>query len=349
MKIIPILRIRHYIAKVSVLLIMLALIAGIVGCDGGGSYLTLTIDSTEGGNVTTPGEGTFSYFAPQCCPHPQLVAEADEGYCFVEWTWTGKVGAGIDPDSPITYIQLGGDASVTAHFGCNCTTAMVAAGGFHTVGLRDSGKLVAVGNNDAFGQCNINGWADIIQVAAGDFHTVGLRDSGKLVAVGNNEYGQCDVGGWGNITQVSAGGGYTVGLKSDRTAVAVGNNDWGQCNVDGWTDIIQVAAGGYHTVGLKADGTVVGVGQEGQRQQEFGSWTDIVQVDAGNVYTVGLKSDGTVVIAGSCVCDVSGWTNITQIAAGPAHTVGLEADGVVVAAGNNEYGQCDVTGWTLIS
>ena len=115
MKITPISSKRHYLARVSVFLVTAALIAGMIGCGGFG--VTLTISSTTGGSVTFPGEGTFSYFARQCCPGTKLVAEADEGYRFVEWTWTGHVGAGIDPDSPITYIVLGGDASVTAHFG----------------------------------------------------------------------------------------------------------------------------------------------------------------------------------------------------------------------------------------
>ena len=33
------------------------------------------------------------------------------------------------------------------------------------------------------------------------------------------------------------------------------------------------------------------------------------------------------------------------IAAGRRHTVGLKSDGTVVAMGDNEYGQCDVSGW----
>jgi len=45
-------------------------------------------------------------------------------------------------------------------------TSMVAAGGYHTVGLKDDGTVVAVGWNE-LGQCNVGGWTDITQVAAG--------------------------------------------------------------------------------------------------------------------------------------------------------------------------------------
>lgn len=36
------------------------------------------------------------------------------------------------------------------------------------------------------------------------------------------------------------------------------------------------------------------------------------------------------------------------IAAGRRHTVGLKSDGTVTAVGDNNYGQCDVSGWCII-
>ena len=33
------------------------------------------------------------------------------------------------------------------------------------------------------------------------------------------------------------------------------------------------------------------------------------------------------------------------LAAGRRHTVGLKSDGTVTAVGDNNYGQCDVSGW----
>ena len=75
------------------------------------------------------------------------------------------------------------------------------------------------------------------QVAAGNFHTVGLRADGTVVAVGWNDYDQCDVSGWSGIIQVAAVGDHTVGLKADGTVVAVGLNHLGQCDVSGWSGI----------------------------------------------------------------------------------------------------------------
>ena len=53
---------RHgYVKTVSVFLIAVVLIAGIVGCEGEPVQYDLVIDSTTGGVVTGPGEGTFTY------------------------------------------------------------------------------------------------------------------------------------------------------------------------------------------------------------------------------------------------------------------------------------------------
>jgi len=304
----------------------------------------LTITSTAGGSVTTPGEGTFTYHEGTAV---NLVAEAEEGYQFVNWT--GDVGTIAGVNDATTTITMNGDYSITANFE---RTFMVTAGWGHTVGLKHDGTVVAVGYND-YGQRNVGSWTDVVQVAGagGGDHTVGLMSDGRVVAVGRNDHGQCNVGSWTDIIQVAGGGLHTVGLRSDGTVVAVGYNYYGECNVAGWTDIIEVAAGWRHTVGLMSDGTVVAVGDNGADQCNVGGWTDIVQVAGGGAHTVGLMSDGIVVAVGydtSGQINVGGWTNIVQVAAGGSYTVGLKSNGTAVAAGGDYYGECNVTGWTDI-
>ena len=226
----------------------------------------------------------------------------------------------------------------------------LAAGDYHTLGLRSDGTVVATGNNGS-GQCDVSGWRDIVAAAAGYYHTVGLRSDGTLVATGDNDVGQYNVSGWRNIVAVAVGGSHTVGLRSDGTVIATGRNDEGQCNVSSWKDIVAVAAGGAHTVGLRSDGTVIAAGYDSYGQCDVSGWTDIVAVAAGSSYTVGLRSDGTVVATGTNVwgqCNVSSWRDILAVAAGDEHTVGLRSDGTVVATGYNSSGQCDVSGWTDI-
>jgi hypothetical protein len=72
----------------------------------------LTVDSTDGGAVTSPGEGTFPY---DCGMEVDLVAAADSGYHFVEWT--GDISTIDDVDAAETTITVSGNYSITANFG----------------------------------------------------------------------------------------------------------------------------------------------------------------------------------------------------------------------------------------
>ncbi|MFO8110628.1 MAG: hypothetical protein R6U17_08975 [Thermoplasmata archaeon] len=71
----------------------------------------LTVGSTEGGEVTDPGEGTHTYEHGEVV---DLVAVADDGYEFAEWT--GDVGTIDDTSSAETTITMNGDYSITAEF-----------------------------------------------------------------------------------------------------------------------------------------------------------------------------------------------------------------------------------------
>ena len=84
----------------------------------------LAISSTEGGSVTTPGEGAFTYDEGSVV---DLVAEAEEGYRFVEWT--GNVSTITDVNAAATNIAIQSNYEITASFapspagGCFIATA----------------------------------------------------------------------------------------------------------------------------------------------------------------------------------------------------------------------------------
>jgi len=71
----------------------------------------LNISSTTGGSVTIPGEGTSTYDEGTVV---NLVAEAEEGYEFVNWT--GDVGTIADVNSATTTITMNNNYSITANF-----------------------------------------------------------------------------------------------------------------------------------------------------------------------------------------------------------------------------------------
>ena len=71
---------------------------------------TLTISSTAGGSVRTPGEGIFTYDAGT---EVELVAITEFFHYFDKWT--GDVGTIADVDSAATTITMNGDYSITAN------------------------------------------------------------------------------------------------------------------------------------------------------------------------------------------------------------------------------------------
>jgi hypothetical protein len=71
----------------------------------------LSINATEGGSVTEPGEGVFPYDEGTAV---DLVAAPDAGYRFVEWT--GDVGTIPAVNAASTNITMNGNYSITANF-----------------------------------------------------------------------------------------------------------------------------------------------------------------------------------------------------------------------------------------
>ncbi len=127
----------------------------------------------------------------------------------------------------------------------------ISAGNYHTVGLKSDGTVIATGLNDVIafedgnedplrgyaGQCDVEGWTDIVAIATGSFHTIGLKSDGTVVATGDNYFGQCNISTWKDIIAVYAGEWTTIGLKEDGTIRITGLNLEGSRNVSGFSNI----------------------------------------------------------------------------------------------------------------
>ena len=115
-------------------------------------------------------------------------------------------------------------------------------------------------------------WRDIVQVAAGRYHTLGLRADGTVVA-STPAYGEfpaaCDVSSWRDIVAICAGSSFSVGLRRDGTVVVAGDF----CDKDrisiwsgnistpkSWRNVIQITAFYNQIIGLTKDGYVVACG-----------------------------------------------------------------------------------------
>jgi hypothetical protein len=77
----------------------------------GSPALDLTISSAIGGDVTRPGEGTFTYYPGS---RLNLVAKPESGYRFV--SWTGDVDAIANANAAQTTITMNDRYSITANF-----------------------------------------------------------------------------------------------------------------------------------------------------------------------------------------------------------------------------------------
>jgi hypothetical protein len=188
-----------------------------------------------------------------------------------------------------------------------------------------------------------------VAVTGGGWHSLGLKSDGTIVAWGSNYDGQCGVPA-PNADFVAVAGGriHSLGVKSDGTIVAWGWNENGECDVPAPNaDFVAVAGGGSHSLGLKSDGTIVAWGQNGDGQCDVPEPNaDFVVVAGGRIHSLGVKSDGTIVAWGGNdygQCDVpEPNADFVTVAGGSWHSLGVKSDGTIVAWGRNNYGQCDV-------
>ena len=134
----------------------------------------------------------------------------------------------------------------------------IAAGGWHTIALKNDGTVLAWGANFG-GQTDIPaGLSGVTAVAAGDAYNVALKNDGTVMAWGYNSHGQTTVpAGLSGVSAISAANIYAMALKSDGTVVAWGDNSYGQTTIPaGLSGVSAISAGGYHSVALVNPGAI---------------------------------------------------------------------------------------------
>lgn len=111
--------------RLSMFLIVVALIVGMVGCGGGGPVYTLTIDSTAGGVVTVGGMTISGKTIVKCEAGGvlNLVATPATNYTFVNWA--GNVSTIGNVTAANTTITMSGDYSITANFAINTAIQII--------------------------------------------------------------------------------------------------------------------------------------------------------------------------------------------------------------------------------
>lgn len=222
----------------------------------------------------------------------------------------------------------------------------IAAGGRHTVALKNDSAVLAWGDNSS-GQATIpQALTGVIAIAAGDSHTVALKADGTVTAWGKNSDGQTNIPSeLAGVISIAAGWDHTIALQADGTVAAWGKNSYGQASVpSGLSGVTAIAAGAYLSVALKGDGTVIAWGKNGPNETAtLATFSGLTAVAPSWAHTVALKDTGEVVAWGSSLYGLStvpaglGW--VTAISSGYLHAVALQDDGTVVAWGNTLDGQ----------
>jgi hypothetical protein len=209
----------------------------------------LTVGSTDGGYVSSPGEGTFPY---DCGTDVPLVAAADSGYHFVEWS--GDTDTIDDVDAAETFITISSNYSITANFalfsGGNGTAEdpYQIADWYHLDNVRNylSSYFIVINNLDSnsIGYTELasssahegNGWQPIGSSPpfVGSFDGQGYEICDLFI----NRSGETDVGLFG-----------VVGAAGTIEAVGVNGNVTGQNNVGGLVGKSEGTVSASHTTG----------------------------------------------------------------------------------------------------
>jgi alpha-tubulin suppressor-like RCC1 family protein len=218
---------------------------------------------------------------------------------------------------------------------------------------RPQGSIVAWGHSPHYGEFI----GTYTAIAAGDYHSLGLRADGSVVGWGTNYYGETtELQAEGSdFIGIAAGPYSSLGLRSDGSIAQAGRiADLGTVPGPN-SDFIAIAVDSYHAVGLQADGSMQGWGCL-ICDPKFGCWdtgacdfpppnTGFVAVAARWATSFGLKADGSIVWFTGGQSFVSPNSGFVAIAAADSHTLGLKSDGSVVAFdcfSSPDFAECNV-------
>ena len=159
------------------------------------------------------------------------------------------------------------------------TVGLAADGTIYITGYKSSSQLRQIANHkeDWSDIIAIAAGGGDTDPSNGNGHTVGLKSDGTVVAVGDNTYGQCNVNGWADVVAIAAGDSHTVGLQADGTVLTTGKYETNLRLGDKWTNVVAISAGTEFTLGLGVDGIVIAEGYNLQNQiPKLGAWTDVL-------------------------------------------------------------------------
>jgi len=263
-----------------------------VGCDG--TQYDLTVSSSEGGEITDPGEGTFTYDGGTVV---DLATEANAGYRFVKWT--GDVSTVADVNADATTITINDNYSVIANF--------------EEV---DPGTLFAGGNGTEENPYQIANW----------YHLHNIRDYLNNDFILINDLKPTTAGYW-DLASPTANGekgwqpigtvhepftGVFDGQEHEIKNLFINRPEEGGLGLFGRTDKIgavikNVGVVDADVTGGNVSGTLVGANEEGTVDNCYATGTVIGDVDAMGMGGLVGMNGGTVVNCYATSNVAGGW------------------------------------------
>ena len=230
---------------------------------------------------------------------------------------------------------------------------IVAAGEWHSCGVRTNGTVTCWGSNEHFGyhdsqpRWTADGKLDapsgrFLSVTAGITFSCGVRVDRTIACWGSISNGKLNAPS-GQFLSMTAGSGHSCSVRVDQSVVCWGSNYDGQSNAPSG-QFLSVAAGGGHSCGVRVDGTVTcwGSGESFAYDDGETVWRADGRLDApsgqfsylaaGSFHTCGVRVDQSLTCWG---IDQGGVSNVPaeeflSVAGGNSHTCGVLLDRTLV-------------------
>ncbi len=292
--------------------------------------LTLTTSSGDGGSVTTPGEGTFTYAYGTSVP---VVATADLHYHFVNWTGTAvTAGKVASPTSATTTVTMDGSYTLIANFSADELTLTTSSGAGGSVTTPGEGTFTY-----AYG-------TSVPVVATADLHYHFVNWTGTAVTAGKV------ASPTSATTTVTMDGSYTLiaNFSADELTLTTSSGDGGSVTTPGegtftyayGTSVPVVATADLHYHFVNWTGTAVTAGKVASPTSATttvtmdGSYTLIANFSADELTLTTSSGDGgSVTTPGEGTFTYAYGTSVPVVATADLHYHFVNWTGTAVTAG----------------
>ena len=172
----------------------------------------------------------------------------------------------------------------------------IAAGKNHIVAVKDEGKVLCAGSEEA---CQVSSWNNIEKVYAGNETTVGITNDGQIKVAGNGEFLSSVTG----ISDISMSDNLAAYVRSDGTVAVSMLGSGNVLDTSSWVDVRNTAVGSDYVIGLTTDGSILCESADEEFKAEVTGWKNIRYLAASDRTAVAIDRSGNMHGAGDNSCN----------------------------------------------